>query len=307
MTTLLRQIQDEAVDHNVPVTSLLRRALVLARRLDYPPLAEWAQCELDGYPKGADLPEYRAWRPANVLGDFSGYMQSSIRNQPLWSGAVDERFHRLLFGFELRHGVAEYQSAVANGDNHMVFPWDQNFVAFHQDAFLQDYSLVTARRVVNVTQLEQLLDAVRTRLLNFALEIEAEAPDAGEADAGAPAVPAERVAAAFEIHITGDHNVVATAGRDVHQHVVLDDDPRWLSLRSALAQEVGLSESELMELQQALEADAQRQLPPGSLGPATTKWYQRITEKIASGGVEVANKAGVAAVTQLLLKFVGAA
>lgn len=295
------------MDHNVPVATLLRRALVLARRLDYPPLATWAQRELDGYPDDADLPEYRAWRSAHVVGDFSGPFGGTIRSQALPSSVVDEKFRRVLFGFQLPDGIARYQSLIESADNSLSLPWDQNVVVMYQDDFIEGWALVSARRAVTLSELEQLLDAVRTSLLNFVLEIESKAPDAGEADPGSPAVPAETVAAAFEIHITGDHNVVSTAGRDVQQHVRLGADPRWLTLRSALADEVGLPEHELMELQQALETDAQRQLPPGSLGPATTKWYHGITEKIASGAIEVANKAGVSAVTQLLLKFVGAA
>jgi len=304
--TLLRQIQDEAVDHNVPVSTLLRRALVLARRLGYAPLAEWAQRELDGYPDDADLPDYRAWRAAHVVGDFSGPMGSTIRGQALPSAVVDEQFRRVLFGFQLPDGIARYQSLIETADNSLSLPWDQNVVAKYQFDFIQGWALISARRSVTIAELEQLLDAVRTRLLNFALEIESSAPEAGEAPPGAPAVPVETVATAFEVHIHGDHNVVAAAGRDVQQSVALDDDPRWLALSRALSDEVGLPAVELIELQRALEADAQRQLPPGSMGPATTKWHARVIDKITSGAIDVANKAGTSVVTQLLLKFVGA-
>lgn len=76
MTTLLRQIQDSASDHSVPVTDLLRKALILAKRLDYQPLGNWAERELEGYPPGAELPEYRAYRECQVVGDFAGPMNS---------------------------------------------------------------------------------------------------------------------------------------------------------------------------------------------------------------------------------------
>lgn len=305
--TLLRQVQDDAVDHTVPVPALLRRALVLAKRLGYAPLAEWAQLELDGYPDDAELPEYRAWRAANVLGDFSGYAGASIRNQPLPSHIVKEEWRRLLFGFELRQGVAQYQAVVDSGNDSLIFPWNQNFVLHYQSKFMEHFALVTARRIVSVTEIHQILDAVRTRLLNFALELEETAPNAGEAQPGAPVVPVETVANAFEIHIHGDNNVVAAAGRDAQQRVALDDDPRWLALSRALTDEVGLPEAELVELHRALESDSQRQLPAGAMGPDTAKWHAGITEKITSGAIDVANKAGTSVITQVLLKFVGAA
>jgi hypothetical protein len=46
--TLLRDIQDAATGTDVPVATLLRKAQILAARLDHAPLREWASQELDG-------------------------------------------------------------------------------------------------------------------------------------------------------------------------------------------------------------------------------------------------------------------
>lgn len=53
MTTLLQQMQEEATDQEAPLTTLLRRALILGRRLEYQPVSDWAQRELEGYPDGS--------------------------------------------------------------------------------------------------------------------------------------------------------------------------------------------------------------------------------------------------------------
>lgn len=57
-TSLVRELQREALDSNVPVTDLLRKALVVARKLGIKEFQEWIELELDGYKKGGGIPDY---------------------------------------------------------------------------------------------------------------------------------------------------------------------------------------------------------------------------------------------------------
>ena len=47
--TLLRQIQDSAVDGQCPISTLLRKCAVLAARLEHDELRRWVSSELNGY------------------------------------------------------------------------------------------------------------------------------------------------------------------------------------------------------------------------------------------------------------------
>lgn len=62
MPALVPELVNTAVDTSIPAADLLRRALVVARRLDVPDLVEWINCELNGYRDGHALPEYRQVR-----------------------------------------------------------------------------------------------------------------------------------------------------------------------------------------------------------------------------------------------------
>jgi hypothetical protein len=88
---LLREIQDEVIDANQPLTSVLRKARVLADELDNDPLRQWASHELNGYPHEAELPPYRALRPVRVLGTFAGSFGHRVDNIPIPPQSVDER------------------------------------------------------------------------------------------------------------------------------------------------------------------------------------------------------------------------
>ena len=57
--TILRRIQEEAVDSEVQLTSLLRRCKILAVRLGSIDFKNWIDFELNGYNTERDVPEYR--------------------------------------------------------------------------------------------------------------------------------------------------------------------------------------------------------------------------------------------------------
>src|SRR6266436_4114246 len=80
---LLRQIRDEAVDGNSELSTVLRKCLVLASELNNEPLKNWAQYELNGYPKTSGVPDYRILHGLESFGHFAGIAGSRLENAPL--------------------------------------------------------------------------------------------------------------------------------------------------------------------------------------------------------------------------------
>jgi hypothetical protein len=65
MTSLVEQLQTEAMNLSVPVANLLLKTKTLATKLDLPEVLEWANRELSGYAQTDDIPPYRI-----VQGEF---------------------------------------------------------------------------------------------------------------------------------------------------------------------------------------------------------------------------------------------
>ena len=72
MPSLVEELQRGALDSAVDVTGLLRKAYAVATKLKLPQFKSWCEFELNGYPKGQDVPPYRisqgtlrAWNPYN--------------------------------------------------------------------------------------------------------------------------------------------------------------------------------------------------------------------------------------------------
>jgi hypothetical protein len=150
----------------------------------------------------------------------------------------------------------------------------------------------------------QVVDSVRTRLLTFSLEVEAEDPAAAEL--GPDELQLDRAALdrAFHVTVMGSGNIVTVAGRDASQLVKIESQPGWEQLRDGLVR-LGLDESEVADLRVALSSDLKLNLPPGSMGPATSHWYQGILEKSERGALRLAGGVGTAAVSAVVLKFLG--
>ncbi len=198
-----------------------------------------------------------------------------------------------------------YEAMVDVGqDAALAFPWSMDVVAYYQARFIRGWGLANARRLPGAGDIQQILGAVRTGLLNFTLEIEAADPDAGEASAGEESVPLSEISRAFHVYVSGDHNVVNAAGRDARQTVTLEGEA-WDALRHEL-QSLGLPETELSALGSALTDDAPLALPVGAVGPAAAGWLARVNHAIATGVLSLPSAVAAGAIATELLKFLGA-
>ena len=70
MSSVVLELQQEALNKSVPVTDLLRKAYVVARKLKISEFEKWISNELSGYKNSDEIPDYRqtkgtveAWNP----------------------------------------------------------------------------------------------------------------------------------------------------------------------------------------------------------------------------------------------------
>jgi len=78
--SLIQDIQAAAISQTTDVPTLLRMCKLLAARISYPKLNEWADRELNGYPDVKSLPDYRVVR-VHSYGSFHGGLRQANRLQ----------------------------------------------------------------------------------------------------------------------------------------------------------------------------------------------------------------------------------
>jgi hypothetical protein len=148
-----------------------------------------------------------------------------------------------------------------------------------------------------------ILDTVRTRILNFVLEIESEAPDAGEAAPGVHPVSQERVNQVFHTQIYGNVGNVAAGGEGFSQSsvsAVVQGD--FNSLRTYLSS-LGVDPVDLGELENATKKD--HAFPQRGMGENTGQWLGKMIGKAASGTLKVGTTVATTLLTKALAQYLG--
>lgn len=216
--SLLRQIQDAAIDSSVDLPTLLRKCKVLAARLGNEDFKQWINNELVGYDCKNDLPIYRVLN-VNSKGNFSGAFGSSLRNADIPLTCMPKKFRENLGHCYMMSPVAAIASLVKNDNTGTLQePWNPDVVAYFCQEIYEHMVCMQAWKVIPASSLVAALDSVRTRILNFVLEIEAQNPAAGEAMINEKPVPQEAVQHIFNTYITGNVQNVATGSTNVRQH-----------------------------------------------------------------------------------------
>jgi hypothetical protein len=247
-----------------------------------------------GYPGDAPLPPYRPKITTTVLGNLAGYFQSQMRNAPLASSVIpDAELRDAMFTFEVRLGVPEMEALLASGEQTFTYPWPADAAVLFQDRFYTDYNLMQAWKVLPATVFRSTLSGIRDRVLQFALDIEAENPNAGEAVPGEVPVPEKQVRQIFNQTFYGSIGSVATAGRDIGEVV---GSVNITALVAAL-ESLGVEQPERTALIAAVQADHDDSGAPAS---RSRQWLDRLGSGAISLGSGVSAGVAVDLIAKLL-------
>jgi hypothetical protein len=221
--SLLREIQDAAINSKTDLASLLRKCKVLAARLGSEEFKSWVDSELSGYKDVAQLPEYRILH-VNSKGHFSGAYGSGLNNADIPIFCLPEKFRESMSQSHIMEPVASIEALVSKSDGGTAQePWSPDFVAMVGQKIYHRMNCMQAWKVIPITALIAALDEIRNRILNFVLEIEAEDPNAGEAALNSASVAPEKVHQIFNTYISGSVQNVATGSHSFEQNATNND------------------------------------------------------------------------------------
>jgi hypothetical protein len=163
MSSLILQIQSEAMDGSTSVASLLRKVRAAAVKLDLADELQWINWELDGYTNvdADDLPPYRRLMgELKVKNPFHGL-------QPIHFS--DPKIAEIVCAAPCRQSVAELESLLAAGPGSLQVQLSQEHINL-----LLDMMPVQLEPILKLerTAVIRVIDAVRNLVLNWSLEME---------------------------------------------------------------------------------------------------------------------------------------
>ncbi|HEU5475825.1 MAG TPA: hypothetical protein VFV67_34750 [Actinophytocola sp.] len=312
--TLLDEIIESASGDDVPVSSLLRKVKVLASRIGTGDLAKWVEHELVGYSNSDELPSYRGPFEAEVLGHFSGPMGSGLNNAPIPPSAFPENLREgYLFKVAFPQPIAELQElGKAKSADNLGSPWPADAISMTnymlQQGRIKLYpymGLMQATRRVSPQQLSAIIDTVRSRVLDLALTLEGVSPGVGER--GTSKIDTATAQTIIN-NIYGGSNNVAIQSSDFHQEIAAPPRGDEAALISSLAS-IGISESQIGELRDALRADREEAggQAPDTPGPRVNAWLGKLTLGAANASGKIATSAIGGVVGGLIKSYFGIA
>ncbi len=297
--SLVEEIISLATAADTSVSTLLRKCLVLAARLDNSALRTWANAELNGYGPDDVVPEYRKTSVV-AFGCFQGGF-GSIDNRPLPAALLKERDRDWARVHYFRTPIAVYEELIKrhNGGN-FELAWPGDLVAIYQRKFIEGYALVGAWQSIPVAGVIAVTDTIKTRVLNFALEISAAIEDQGEQNLSS--LPKDKVAQSVTNNIFGGNVLFAATAQGIVQAGSITVETGDLNGLIQSLSSLGLKGEAIEELKAAVLEDGVGRSGPG---PKTSGWLAKTLANVGKAGLTVGVDVARTVVTKAVMGYLG--
>ena len=274
---LLRDMKQRLLDDSVPVSSILRMALVLSYEMNNLKLREWVNSELDGYCENDEVPDYRRGK-CQSFGNFVGPGYAYMNEMPLPQGLIPKEYHKITNDLSFRENFRTLEEtllkALSDGGAAKC-NWPADLIAMLSDKFYQNFRLVSAWVLVQPSDILEIVETVRNRLLRYVLEIDSsyvsvERNGAKEAK--------KRMGTVFNTTILGNVNGMNQNCENVDQTFVNESmsiAPGDWSALSKFIDKIGIVEQKDKDaLKVAIDED--KKLGSVGVGLNVEKWISRI-------------------------------
>lgn len=304
--SLIHDIQAASIAKDYDIPSLLRMCKLLAARISHQEFAKWVDYELNGYPTIDDLPDYRIIQ-VDSYGSFIGVVSKADKLQiptSILPKELQDRYRHAYMGA----GISAYTALLSDGVSGSVQEaWPVALAIHHASKLTPSMQCVAAWKEIPIGAIVRLIDSVKTRVLGFVIDLEREAPNAGELPVGSqPPLSHEKMTQIFNTNITGNVGNVANASSGFSQSSsIVVELGNWQSLQARLL-ELGLAAEDT----EGLQADLERALVAGSQEEKTntaSTWIGRLTGKAATGAAGVGIEVAAVGIAKAIAAYFGLA
>jgi len=161
MDSIVQQLQSEALDQNCSVSQLLRKARIVAVKLELDDFNEWITNELEGYEDSEDIPDYRTiYVELKGFNPFRGW-RPVIFEDPDSQRIVSER--------QIRQAVSGLEDLVKEPKSFYVVPLNpeaRNAIMKGMDVQVEIMHFAPRPEIIKI------LDSVRNIILDWSLKLE---------------------------------------------------------------------------------------------------------------------------------------
>jgi len=162
MGSLVLELQRDAINPEISVLVLLRKALVVAKKLNIQEFQQWVEKELKGYPENSDLPQYRfMFGQLKARNPYRGWIPVTVPSQ----------IHEFISKRPVHQPISEIETLVEtlkdkNSSLITMPPELEEILRMYDDIHFE------IQIHIDVSQAKGLLEAIRDVILNWSLKLE---------------------------------------------------------------------------------------------------------------------------------------
>jgi hypothetical protein len=304
--SLLHDIQSAVLGENADLGPILLKLRLLAARLGSQPLAEWVKHESEGYPTGADIPDYRILS-VSYTANFSGPFGSGIQNAPISPYLIEKFAGKQWVRYEMRDSIAAVDDLLATSTKGGSLGINAaNLILLLQGKVYPDYACNSVSGTISRSALAAIRHSVRSRVLELTIEFEKSIPEASDVSIGpSDTLASQNAAAATQIAqqiIYGNYTSVSAVGEGARIVVaVAERDVQGLAKFLANA---GLSDDDAKELA-LLASSEEPENKAEPMGPKVSTWLVENMKKATNGTWKVGVAVATDLIKEALLKYYG--
>ena len=190
--SLFDQIQSSVSQEDTSLNTVLLQLRLLANHLDSEPMAQWVRAELEGYASD-DVPQYRVVT-VEYMGTFFGPFGSGYQNAPIPSTLVEKIAGEHWTRHKLTQSISEIgqlAKSVQSGGHIQLRCSD--LILLLQGKIYPGYNCNGVVGVVPSTKMVNILDIVRSKVLDLTFAMEKADPNVREVEVGNVHMPSDAV------------------------------------------------------------------------------------------------------------------
>ncbi|CAK8723608.1 MAG: hypothetical protein CDV28_10319 [Candidatus Electronema aureum] len=276
MPKIVLELRHDAISESCSLGELLRKALVVAKKLHITDFELWASHELNGYPPGTEIPQYReVVGTIKVLDAHRGCWIPFIIQGPYADAASRRRINEAVGSLEALVSDQE------RGNFSLPFPPEIEARLMREMDFPTQLMLQFGS-----SQIHGILQAIRNTILHWALDLESRGILGDDMSFTSEEQQAAKKMQTVNIEyfqgILGDvkHSTVT-------QNLNMDVRKGDFDSLAAYLRSVEVEEAQIADLKERIKQDP---VPQGKdkLGPKVSSWIGEMVGKAASGGWQLA-------------------
>lgn len=303
--SLLHDIQAAVLQDDSDLGPILLKLRLLAARLGSQPLAEWVKHESEGYPVGADLPDYRII-PVGYTASFSGPFGSGIQNAPISPYLIEKFAGKQWVRYEMRQSIAAVDDLLGSSEKGGSLHIDAaNLILLLQGKVYADYACNEVSGTISRASLAEIRHSVRSRVLELTIELEKSIPEASMVELGKANPSSNRnsaVATQIAQQIIYGNVTAISAGDGARINVAVGE--RDVDGFVQFLLQSGLPEADARQLGQIV-ASEEPESKAEPFGTKARKWLVDNLKKAADGTWKMGVAVATDVIKEAVLKYYG--